>query len=169
MSERVRVTRAALREFIGEAQTATYPSGESGVKEHDGSTSFVHESGPWRYHDNFFGGEPFGGREVVFHNGRPFWMMVYYGYTEVHVNPDEVFSFLRKALSCNPRAPLENVEVGYMERPVITYDEEEEEIDSHYVKTWDGDIDSFRGEEEIIMDDEIVYHGWFAGGLVDRK
>ena len=37
------------------------------------------EDKEWHYHDNFFGGEPYGGREVIFCHDQPVWMMVYYG------------------------------------------------------------------------------------------
>lgn len=41
--------------------------------------------------DNFFGGEPYGGREVVFYEEKPVWMMVYYGWVAegIESNPDK--------------------------------------------------------------------------------
>jgi hypothetical protein len=45
----------------------------------DGSHTITYSEKDWSFHDNYFGGEPFGGREVIHHKGRPVWMMVYYG------------------------------------------------------------------------------------------
>ncbi len=57
-----------LKAFILEASKNTYASEDPNikVKQPDGSTTIVYEKDKWKYHDNYFGGEPFGGREVVF-------------------------------------------------------------------------------------------------------
>ncbi len=40
------------------------------------------EAEEWAFHDNYFGGEPYGGRSVAFHQGKPVWIAVYYGWVE---------------------------------------------------------------------------------------
>ena len=67
-----------LKEFILEASQNTYVSENPDikVKQEDNSTTIAYEKNDWKYHDNYFGGEPYGGREFVFFKGNPLWMMV---------------------------------------------------------------------------------------------
>ena len=73
--------RTALLQFLLDASRRGYAAGGSAVKtrEADHSTTIVLEQGDWRFHDNYFGGEPYGGREVVVLRGLAVWMAVYYG------------------------------------------------------------------------------------------
>jgi hypothetical protein len=91
--------QTALLQFLLDASRRGYAAGRSAVKtrEADHSTTIVLEHGEWRFHDNYFGGEPYGGREVVFLGGRPVWMAVYYGQVD-DANVDSVYSFLQRAL-----------------------------------------------------------------------
>ncbi|HNY04800.1 MAG TPA: hypothetical protein PKI92_03540, partial [Candidatus Woesebacteria bacterium] len=69
-----------LREFLVKAKKSTYASGDASkeIVELDKSTTLIFEEGDFKYHDNYFGGEPYGGREVVFFKGEPVYIMVYY-------------------------------------------------------------------------------------------
>jgi hypothetical protein len=80
--------QAALLRFLTEASRRGYAAGSSTVqtREADHSTTIVIKQGDWSFHDNYFGGEPYGGREVVFFQERPVWMAVYYG----HVDDEDV-------------------------------------------------------------------------------
>src|SRR2546428_5118267 len=94
---------AALLQFLLDASRRGYAAGGSVVKvqEADHSTTIVLEHGKWRFHDNYFGGEPYGGREVVFLEGRPAWMALYYRWGEgASPDPQRVDVFL-------PRGPRE--------------------------------------------------------------
>src|SRR5687768_2587206 len=93
-----------LRRFLVEANAAGYAGGEerTWLKESDGSTTIAFAQGAWRLHDNFFGGEPYGGRAVVFLDDKPVWMMVYYGWVADGVEPDRVYGLLRRALMQMP-------------------------------------------------------------------
>ena len=73
-----------LRQFIHNASKKTYASGDENLrkKNDDGSTTIVYEEGDYRYHDNYFGGEPFAGRMVIFYKNQPVWIMVYYGHVD---------------------------------------------------------------------------------------
>jgi len=73
-----------LKQFILDASHNTYASEDVNLrqKQADNSTTIVYEKDNWKYHDNYFGGEPYGGREVVFYDNKPVWMMVYYGWVE---------------------------------------------------------------------------------------
>jgi hypothetical protein len=70
-----RLTRqhADLTRFLFEAKDHGYADIQRArpTTERDHSLTIGYESGDWRLHDNFFGGEPYGGRAVVFVKGRP--------------------------------------------------------------------------------------------------
>ncbi len=139
------------------SKAGSAPSGESiWKKEEDGSTTSVHESGPFKMHDNFFGGEPFGGREVVFYENKPLWAMVYYGKAEVS-DMKELYDFLQKALSeMPPEAPFRGPKNFH-------------EGQYRYENQWEGDVLDFSGVERIYVDEAKVYSARYMGGLVDQR
>jgi hypothetical protein len=151
---------SALIRFLLASNQHGYAAG-GGARQHrerDRSTTIVHEAGEWALHDNFFGGEPYGGRAVVVHRGAPIWMLVYYGFVD---GPAElvqpVYSFLRGALLRAPddfpvRGPKELVEGRFTYR-------------CHHT----GDVGRFLGEETIHQDGRLNYTAWFSGGLVDQR
>lgn len=153
------VSSEALRKFLLDSNGAGYAGGEEKkwTKESDGSTTIPYEKGEWRSHDNFFGGEPYGGRVVVFHRDRPVWMMVYYGWVVEGIETNPVYAVLRRALMRMPeeypfRGPKEYREDEYV-----------------YVNKWTGDIKQFSGEEKISQSGKVVYKANYLGGLVDRR
>ncbi|HCU70338.1 MAG TPA: hypothetical protein DIC35_01115 [Candidatus Moranbacteria bacterium] len=83
-----------LCEFLVKAKKATYAAGDAAqkAKEKDQSTTIIFEERDWKYHDNYFGGEPYGGREVVFFQNKPVYMMVYYGW--VNEKAEDVTRFM---------------------------------------------------------------------------
>ena len=91
-----------LRKFLVEANKAGYAAGEKAkvVDGPDGSHTITHESadGRWKYHDEYYGGEPYGGREVVSVDGKGVWMMVYYGWVIPGVDHSSIYKFLQEAL-----------------------------------------------------------------------
>ncbi len=52
-----------LCNFLVKAKKAIYASGDENtkIKESDKSTTLIFEEGDFKYHDNYFGGEPYGG------------------------------------------------------------------------------------------------------------
>jgi len=149
-----------LKVFLIETKKAGYGVGnsKSWIKEKDGSTTIPFESGDWRMHDNFFGGEPWGGREVVFFKGKPVWIMVMYGSVDPSVNGfAEVYAFLQKALRNQPEdLPLRG--------PKLL-----QEGDFTYKNRTKGDLENFSGEEEIYQDKKRIYKMNYNGGLVDQR
>jgi hypothetical protein len=89
-----------LKEAIHEASKGTYASGKENIKEKqaDGSTTIRYQIGDYAFHDNYFGGEPYGGREVIFFKHKPLWMMVYYGFVHPGTSPSDVYPFLMESL-----------------------------------------------------------------------
>lgn len=148
-----------LIKFLVDANAAGYATGDdSNVKtEDDGPKTITFESGDFRMHDNFFGGEPYGGREVVFHKDKPHWIMVYYGAVEERIKPDDVYGFLQESLKLMPEAaPFRGPENHERENMV-------------YENSWDGDVEQFKGRETIQVDGNQVYWAEYVGGLVDQR
>src|SRR5687767_7405866 len=99
----------ALRGFLVKSNNAGYAEGDekAWTKEADGSWTIAYEEGRWRSHDNFFGGEPYGGRTVVFHDEVPVWMLVYCGWVDESSDPKRLYDVLKNALKEMPKeAPL---------------------------------------------------------------
>ncbi len=127
-------------------------------KEQDGSTSIVLEKESWKFHDNYFGGEPYGGREVVFYGNKPVWIMVYYGTVDTLL-PDlaSVYGFLKKALALVPdEAPYRG--------PAVFVDG-----DFRYENKWNGTLVDFSGEETIYLENKKIYSARYGGGLVAQR
>lgn len=152
-----------LIKFISEANKAGYASGNEGalINESDNSKTIVYENGDFKFHDNYFGGEPYGGREVIFYEGKPVFIMVYYGrISDESIDRKMIYSFLQNALKLFP----EN-------HPFRGPEKYEEIIDGkkfEYVNEWNGEIDYFSGKEVILVDEAEVYDAKYAGGLVDQ-
>lgn len=150
--------RTALLRFLMEASRRGYAAGRGTVKtrEADRSTTILLEDGDWRFHDNYFGGEPYGGREVVFFEGRPVWMAVYYGHVD-DANVEPVYSFLQLALREAPSEfPVRGPEA-------VTHGR------FSYRNVYEGGVMRFWGHETIHDDGRLVYSARYVGGLVDQR
>ena len=148
-----------LRQFLVDSNKAGYAGGEEKkwVKETDGSTTIPFEKGDFRSHDNFFGGEPYGGRVVVFHKNKAVWMMTYFGWVAEGVATDPVYAVLRNALMLMPNdAPF---------RGPKEYKSDE----FTYSNSWNGNVESYSGEEQIMQGEKLVYKANYMGGLVDKR
>jgi len=148
-----------LKEFIFAANLSGYAGGKAKnwTKEADRSTTIKFEKGDWLYLDNFYGGEPYGGRTIVFFQNQPIWIMVYYGWVEPTINPKEVYPFLREALLQMPQdAPFRGPK-KFVSHPY------------HYLNSWSGDVSRFFGQEKIIGPLQAVYQASYLGGLVDQQ
>lgn len=153
------VDKEALRQFLIDANQAGYAGGQEKqwVKEADGSTTIPFAKGVWKSHDNFFGGEPYGGRTVVFYQDKPVWLMVYYGWVVEGVETNLIYQVLRNALQRMPpdypfRGPKE-----YRDGELV------------YTNLWDGELSKFSGEEKISDGGRVLYKANYLGGLVDQR
>mgnify|MGYP001570737276 CR=1 FL=1 len=148
-----------LKNFFCKASENGYAKeGVTVTDEADGSHTIVYEEGLWRLHDNFFGGEPYAGKDIIFHNNRAVWMMLYYGWVhDTKLTPDEVYHFLRKALAKFPK--------DYPYRGPTEF----RESSLKYKNIFKGEIDNFIGEETIYEDKKEIYRARYFGGLVDRR
>jgi len=155
------INKDKLCKFLIEAKKSTYAAGDQrkNVTEKDGSTSLVFEKDNFRYHDNYFGGEPFGGREVVFVYEKAIYMMTYYGFVDKSVSDfQSVYKVLQNALSLIPedhpfRGPKEYTEG-----------------DLTYRNSYTGEIENFSGEETITTPEgKVVFKTKYIGGFVDQR
>lgn len=153
------MNKKALRQFLIDSNKAGYAGGEEKkwIKEADGSTTIPFKKGEWKSHDNFFGGEPYGGRVIVFYRNKPYWMMVYYGWVTEGVETDSVYAVLRNALMQMPE--------DYPYRGPKEYQESE----YAYTNFWEGDVDRFSGEERIMKNGTLIYKANYLGGWVDQR
>jgi hypothetical protein len=146
-----------LRQFIIKAHQNGFTSQDENqfIKEKNGSTTILFEEGDYKMEDNFFGGEPYGGREVVYFKGKAVWMMLYYGKVEEGTSQEKVYKFLKEALSRQTenkpyRGPDVYEQGGYC-------------YETHVF----GKLESFSGDEQIFLNDEQIYSADYMGGLVD--
>lgn len=124
----------------------------------DGSHDLLIKRSNYNLHDNWFGGEPFGGREVVSDSGKAFWMMVYFGAIEdPKEKPADVYIGLREALA----KPDKDLPVRGPKRHKASNGYE-------YGFDYRGTLERFRGDEWIQNPKgEVVYRCEVSGGMVD--
>jgi hypothetical protein len=149
----------SLTKFLLSSNAAGYAGGDAKkwLKEKDGSTTIPYQEGSWTSHDNYFGGEPYGGRIVVSFEQKPVWLMVYYGWVQKGVNADDVYVVLQDALKQMPedapfRGPKEFRKDGFT-----------------YLNFWQGTVERYSGQEQIKLGDKVLYEAHYMGGLVDQK
>ena len=148
-----------INEFIYEANRKSFASSSSKlIKEKDGSTTIVYKKDDWKSHDNYFGGEPYGGRQVISYKNKPVWMTVYYGYVDKDVKDmDSIYKFLMEVLRNNSKAqPL---------RGPLSFKKDKFE----YSFKLKGDTTMLFGFETIKENRKIIYRAWHIGGLIDKK
>lgn len=152
------ISLSELRRFLVKAKKATYASGDEAqqTKEQDNSTSLYFKDGDWQYHDNYFGGEPYGGREVVFYKNKPVYIMVYYGQVKKGVDFGKIYKILQSALRQIP------------ENKPYRGPEKYNENNLEYNNLFEGEVDNFSGTEIIKDNNEIVYQAKYIGGLIDQ-
>ncbi|MBT5502667.1 hypothetical protein HN858_03405 [Candidatus Falkowbacteria bacterium] len=149
-----------LCKFLVKAKKSTYAASDSAEKtiNEDKSTTLIFESGDWKYHDNYFGGEPYGGREVVFFKGEPIYIMVYYGLVDESVSDhNKVYGILMNALKLIPK-----------DKPYRGPEKYDEDVLS-YSNSFTGEVDNFSGEEIITENGKEIYQAKYIGGFVDQR
>lgn len=153
-----------IRAFLYEAhREGGYGQEDAKIKKKkDGSETIVYRRGPWKLHDNFFGGEPYGGREVVSFNGRPVFIMSYYGaVSEEPKGVKDIYSALRRALrNVDPKEPFRGADRQRFRMNGRDY---------WYTTNFRGNVRRLHGGEVLWQDHDVVYQAWFLGGLVDLR
>jgi len=154
-----------LNEFLGKAALETYAGGgpnldpekaERGMKE----LEYGNPEDEWYYKDSYGGFFQSWGREVVWHNQKPFWVQIYGGGMEAEYRNNtqfthQTFDFLKNALSAGEKRS------SFQPRGPNSF----EEGDWAYSCRWEGDITRFKGDEEIKYTGKRVFTHHFSGGL----
>jgi hypothetical protein len=139
--------RANMPHATGEAQTTA---------ETDGSRTIQYTEGDFKMHDNFFGGEPYGGRLVIFYQNRPVFLEAYYGRVyNTSKSADEVYIFLRKALQHPTEDTPYRGPAEYTEGTLV------------YTCACEGDVTNHTVKEYIHDGETEIYSAIVVGGLVD--
>lgn len=143
-----------LRNFIFKAKLSTYASGKKSIKNNEGKREYSFSKGKFKYVDIYYGREIDHGIEIVHLNDHPVWSMSYRGgITTTHFPTDEVFIFLKKALSRLPEDfPVRGSDLFC-------------DSDFTYRNFITGNIFDFIGYEEIYFKKSIVYYKKYMGGL----
>ncbi len=147
-----------LQTFLHSASQSTWAAAGDSHTEKDGSTSFEYEQGAWHYRDNYFGSNPFAGREVVSFEGQAVFYTSYYGWVEAdYPDVDGAYTFLKLALrqkgkQGHHRGP------AHFETGNFTYKHEVDDLSNGFY--------SFKGTEKIFDKDKLVYQAWYFGGLL---
>ena len=147
-----------LKQFIIKANIP-HATGTAVIhKEKNGSHTITFSEGNWSMEDNFFGGEPYGGQQVIYYKKAPVWICVYYGRVHNTVfSPDKVYDFLRESLQHPPKEqPL---------RGPVSY----KRGDLEYQNKIKGDVDNYSGKEVILENGKQIYWAKYLGGLVDQR
>ena len=147
-----------LRQFLIKSNVPHATGTAKMSSEKDGSRTIVFADGDWSMHDNFFGGEPYGGRQIIHYQEQPAWLCVYYGRVQDTVqSADAIYDFLREALQHPPEdSPY---------RGPASYKKGEFE----YQNRVEGSIGDFSGKEVILENGKQVYWAKYFGGTVDQR
>jgi hypothetical protein len=124
----------------------------------DGGKKFYFVEGDLEYNDIYYGFNPFIGQEIVRQHGKVVWVMNYSGETILEEEEAiRLYDFLKKVLRIPGselplRGPSEFRENKYT-----------------YTNKVEGNIDSFSGQEIIIIDGNEVYRLLYHGGSVQNQ
>lgn len=146
-----------LNAFIVQAKAASYVGGGAkSLAYRPGSHDLQFHQGAFSYLDSYFGGTDFLGQEVVYFEGRPVWVMNYYGRVlePELIRAAETGQIIQESLSKMYR---EGRFLGGFQHSAL---------DSTYTDTNEGDVSSFRGHEWIVRESVKVYELFYHGGLV---
>jgi hypothetical protein len=150
-----------LTNFLVNAKKNTYANVDNIQKTimPDGGIELFYKEGQLFYRDRYYGGDPFIGEEVVFHEDTAIWGMNLRGKgLEPALIPiGEIYSFVREALKKQtPDTPF---------RGPLQF-----QIDSlRYESEVYGDIEQFTGTERVYHNDRLIYGGLYHGGLIGRR
>jgi hypothetical protein len=149
-------------DFLLEAKRSTYAAkGDDASVEPmlPGSKQLEYRRAEFTYRDIYFGMRRFVGQETVYIAERPIWSMAYGGGIErLPATAEEVrsiYAFLREALRLVPADRPFRGPVNYCRAPYA------------YSSGSTGDLEMFRGAEEISGQEGVVYRLRYSGGRVD--
>jgi hypothetical protein len=127
-------------------------------REINASTTITATNGKFRSEDNYFGGEPYGGREIIFYEDKPVWIMVYYGLIHPGFSDiNKVYATLKKALREGKSQKLFRGPTALVDKGLV------------YKAVQKGDVSNIQVDEFIYQGNKEIYCARFIGGLVDQR
>jgi hypothetical protein len=151
------MTEQKFTEFLLKAKLSGYArGGESNeIRLDDGGKKFVFIENDLEYSDIYYGFDPFIGQETVRNHGKMIWVMNYSGKTVLdEEGATQLYTFLKKAL-CTPDPELPLRGPSWLNEDIYIYTNKVE-----------GDIDSFSGQETILIAGKESYRLLYHGGTV---
>ncbi|MCP4110921.1 MAG: hypothetical protein GY749_36270 [Desulfobacteraceae bacterium] len=146
--------------FLITAKRNTWAGDGEQIRHSDYSKNCSYSDGVFEYKDQYFGNLVDGGREVVFFNKRPIWIMGYHGgvFEEYYKHSEEIFTFLcRSLLASQTGLPVRGPRCFV-------------EGDFEYQNSYQGDLKYFTGSEIIVWRKIKVYRKAYVGGEIrDRR
>ncbi|MFW5853332.1 MAG: DUF5680 domain-containing protein [Patescibacteria group bacterium] len=144
--------------FLGIAKKATYANqlAPKAKSLRPASEDYHYEQDGLIYHDTYFGSRDFIGEEIVYKDNQPIWGMNYCGYIiESQISTREAYKILRPALmaDCEDILPVRGPKEFMLK-------------DSLYLNKISGEINRFFGEENIYLNNKLVYYGRYHGGRI---
>ena len=145
--------------FIMDSKKQGYASTISIFKKtKDGGRTCLIKKGKLVYTDTYFGTSIDCGQERVYENGKVIWVMAYRGgiikKEELH---NEAFNFLKRCISKMP--------ANFPARGPKSFKEGK----FRYENIWQGNIESFTGEENIYYGGEKICFRNYLGGIIKNK
>jgi len=151
------MNKNGLINFLIKARTETYAGGKGKVKPIlKGSKQLEYKEGNFFYRDIYYVGDRiFSGLEVVYFKQKPVFSISYFGNYK-KATEKEIDDILRRALIENKDKTRlwHNVKWKYKNYKYICKSQNRKSIDE------------IGGEEKILKDKKIIYHFYYAGGVL---
>jgi hypothetical protein len=144
-------------EFLRRAKLSGYAANGEGdeIISDDGGKKFTFIEHDLEYQDIYYGFNPFIGQETVRQQGKVVWIMNYSGKTSLERDEAvQMYYFLRMVLrNSSAEMPLRGPS-------------DFEESNYQYTNKYEGDIDSFYGNEIILINGQEIYWLQYHGGSI---
>ncbi len=152
------ISEDELAKFLTAANKSTYANKDAPKSPslRPFSEDYHFEHNDLVYHDTYFGARDFIGEEIVYKASTPIWGMNYYGHVlKADASTKEVYAILRPALmkEYNDILPVRGPKEFVLGN-------------SKYTNVAEGTLDRFSGEENIYLNNELVYRAWYHGGSI---
>lgn len=140
--------------FLIKARQSTYAAGMKPEIINDGNT-YVIKGGNLEYRDTYFDQHRyFQGQELIFQDGKPIWSMSYRGAATEDMEPGKVFDVLQKFIK------------EYADKVRFGENFETEENGFRYKCIANGEINEFKGREEIYQNGKLAHWMDYFGGII---
>lgn len=155
----MKISYEELTRFLNAANKATYANRDAPKASslRPSSEDYHFELSDLTYHDTYFGARDFLGEEVVYKLDKPIWGMNYYGHVlDPNISTKDAYAILRPALM----QEYEDILPVRGPRKFVL-------ANSMYTNHVEGTLDRFHGEEQIYLNDKLIYRCWYHGGGVE--